>query len=132
MGSYRSTIMVASGPVGILGIRILQDRPISHRKLVLRHGEVPRISLPGTWLNRPQGCIRLCYVPSFTDGKGFASKGRFLLVKLTVLYGHPDDPDAFEEYYANTHMPLVDKCPTFRGMRRPGLSQRQTVASRPT
>src|SRR5829696_2622567 len=35
MGSYRSTIMVASGPVGILGIRILQDRPILHRKLVL-------------------------------------------------------------------------------------------------
>jgi uncharacterized protein (TIGR02118 family) len=30
------------------------------------------------------------------------------MVKLTVLYGHPDDPDAFEEYYANTHMPLVD------------------------
>jgi uncharacterized protein (TIGR02118 family) len=33
------------------------------------------------------------------------------MVKLTVLYGHPDDPDAFEEYYANTHMPLVDKMP---------------------
>jgi len=27
--------MVASGPVGFLGIRILQDRPISHRKLEL-------------------------------------------------------------------------------------------------
>jgi uncharacterized protein (TIGR02118 family) len=33
------------------------------------------------------------------------------MVKLTVLYGSPDDPDAFEEYYANTHMPLVDKMP---------------------
>jgi uncharacterized protein (TIGR02118 family) len=53
-------------------------------------------------------------VPSFTDGKGFASKGRFLMVKLTVLYGHPDDPDAFEEYYANTHMPLVDKMPNLQ------------------
>jgi len=31
--------------------------------------------------------------------------------KLTVLYGHPDDPEAFENYYANTHMPLVDKIP---------------------
>jgi hypothetical protein len=35
MGSYRSTIIVLSGPVGFLGIGILQDRPISHRKLVL-------------------------------------------------------------------------------------------------
>jgi len=32
-------------------------------------------------------------------------------VKLTVLYGHPDDPAAFEEYYANTHAPLVEKIP---------------------
>jgi uncharacterized protein (TIGR02118 family) len=36
------------------------------------------------------------------------------MVKLTVLYGHPDDPDAFEEYYANTHMPLVDKMPNLQ------------------
>jgi hypothetical protein len=28
-------MIVGSGPVGFLGIRILQDRPISHRKLVL-------------------------------------------------------------------------------------------------
>src|SRR5215213_3755587 len=80
----------------------------------LRKGELRRIHLPGTWLNRPQGCIRLCYMPSFTDGKGFASKGRFLMVKLTVLYGHPDDSDAFEEYYANTHLPLVEKMPNLQ------------------
>ena len=36
------------------------------------------------------------------------------MVKLTVLYGHPDDPDAFEEYYANTHMPLVDGIPNLQ------------------
>ena len=30
-------------------------------------------------------------------------------IKLTVLYGHPTDPDAFEHYYADTHMPLVRK-----------------------
>ena len=36
------------------------------------------------------------------------------MVKLTVLYGHPDDPDAFEEYYANTHMPLVDEMPNLQ------------------
>ena len=33
------------------------------------------------------------------------------MVKLTVLYLHPEDPDAFEEYYANTHMPIVHKIP---------------------
>lgn len=31
------------------------------------------------------------------------------MVKLTVLYGYPTDPEAFEDYYANTHMPLVGK-----------------------
>jgi uncharacterized protein (TIGR02118 family) len=36
------------------------------------------------------------------------------MVKLTVLYGRPDDPAAFEEYYANTHMALVDKIPNFQ------------------
>ena len=33
------------------------------------------------------------------------------MVKWTVLYEHPDDPDAFEDYYANTHMPMVRKIP---------------------
>jgi uncharacterized protein (TIGR02118 family) len=36
------------------------------------------------------------------------------MVKLTVLYGHPDDPAAFEEYYANTPMPLVDEMPNLQ------------------
>ena len=36
------------------------------------------------------------------------------MVKLTVVYGHPDDPAAFEGYYANTHMALVDKIPNFK------------------
>ena len=31
------------------------------------------------------------------------------MVKLTVLYGHPIDPSAFEKHYADTHMPLVAK-----------------------
>jgi uncharacterized protein (TIGR02118 family) len=26
----------------------------------------------------------------------------------------PDDPDAFEQYYANTHMPLVDEIPNLQ------------------
>jgi uncharacterized protein (TIGR02118 family) len=29
------------------------------------------------------------------------------MVKLTVLYGPPTDPAAFERYYAETHLPLV-------------------------
>jgi uncharacterized protein (TIGR02118 family) len=29
--------------------------------------------------------------------------------KVTVLYGHPTDPDAFEKYYRDHHMPLVAK-----------------------
>ncbi len=33
------------------------------------------------------------------------------MVKLTVLFGHPEDPEAFEEYYANRHLPLAAKLP---------------------
>lgn len=33
------------------------------------------------------------------------------MVTLTVLYGRPDDPDAFERYYAEHHMPLVATIP---------------------
>ena len=31
------------------------------------------------------------------------------MVKLTVIYGHPTDPEAFEKYYATTQPPLVEK-----------------------
>lgn len=31
------------------------------------------------------------------------------MIKLTVLYNQPEDPAAFESYYATTHMPLVSK-----------------------
>lgn len=33
------------------------------------------------------------------------------MVKLSILYGHPQDPTAFEDYYANVHMPLGAKIP---------------------
>ena len=36
------------------------------------------------------------------------------MVKGTALFGHPEDPEAFEEYYANTHVPLVQKIPTLQ------------------
>lgn len=31
------------------------------------------------------------------------------MLKATVLYGHPTDPEAFEKYYAETHTPLALK-----------------------
>ncbi len=31
------------------------------------------------------------------------------MIKITVLYAHPVDPNAFETYYSNTHMPLSVK-----------------------
>lgn len=33
------------------------------------------------------------------------------MVKLTVLYGHPTDTAAFDDYYANTHTPLAERIP---------------------
>jgi uncharacterized protein (TIGR02118 family) len=36
------------------------------------------------------------------------------MVKITGLFGHPEDPDAFEEYYASTHVPLVKKIPNLQ------------------
>jgi uncharacterized protein (TIGR02118 family) len=33
------------------------------------------------------------------------------MVRLTVLYGKPDDPDAFVNYYEGTHVPLANKIP---------------------
>lgn len=33
------------------------------------------------------------------------------MVTLTVLYGKPEDPQAFERYYADHHMPLVSAMP---------------------
>lgn len=29
------------------------------------------------------------------------------MVKLVVMYGHPEDPAAFEKYYAETHLPIA-------------------------
>jgi uncharacterized protein (TIGR02118 family) len=33
------------------------------------------------------------------------------MLKLTVLYNYPEDPETFEEYYANERLPLVAKMP---------------------
>ncbi len=31
------------------------------------------------------------------------------MATLTILYGHPEDPVAFEDYYANRHLPWATK-----------------------
>jgi uncharacterized protein (TIGR02118 family) len=36
------------------------------------------------------------------------------MVKLVVAYGQPEEPAAFDRYYADTHIPLVDKIPNLR------------------
>ncbi len=33
------------------------------------------------------------------------------MIKLTVIYGHPTDPTAFESYYNSTHMQIAGKIP---------------------
>lgn len=33
------------------------------------------------------------------------------MVKLVVMYGHPEDPAAFEKYYAETHLPIAGQIP---------------------
>ncbi len=35
------------------------------------------------------------------------------MIKLTVIYGHPTDVTAFEDYYKNTHLPLAAKMTGF-------------------
>jgi uncharacterized protein (TIGR02118 family) len=36
------------------------------------------------------------------------------MVKLVVAYGPPEDPAAFDQHYAETHIPLVQKIPNLR------------------
>lgn len=33
------------------------------------------------------------------------------MTKLTILYGHPTDAEAFEQYYNETHLPIAGKMP---------------------
>jgi uncharacterized protein (TIGR02118 family) len=42
------------------------------------------------------------------------------MVKLTVLYGPPTDPAAFDKYYLESHVPLADALP---GIRRNEVSK---------
>jgi len=42
------------------------------------------------------------------------------MVKMTLLYGQPKSPDAFEKYYAETHLPLAGR---MQGVRKIELSK---------
>jgi uncharacterized protein (TIGR02118 family) len=37
------------------------------------------------------------------------SKGTKHMIKMTLLYGRPVDPEAFEAYYSETHLPIAAK-----------------------
>ncbi len=37
------------------------------------------------------------------------------MFQLTVLYGQPQDSQAFDSYYAQTHAPLTQKIPGLKG-----------------
>jgi uncharacterized protein (TIGR02118 family) len=37
--------------------------------------------------------------------------GKCIMHVLTVCYGHPAGPAAFDAYYASTHAPLAEKIP---------------------
>ena len=37
------------------------------------------------------------------------------MIKLTVLYGQPQDPAAFDRYYRQVHAPLALKIPGLKG-----------------
>lgn len=37
------------------------------------------------------------------------------MYRLTVLYGHPADPEAFQEYYRRVHLPLAAKMQGLKG-----------------
>lgn len=49
---------------------------------------------------------RLDAVQPFVTCLALTLKGMHM-IKITVLYGQPAQPDVFEKYYAQTHLPLV-------------------------
>lgn len=37
------------------------------------------------------------------------------MIRLTVLYGHPVDPEEFDRYYHNIHIPIAKKMKGLKG-----------------
>nr|WP_307799507.1 EthD family reductase [Pseudonocardia alni] len=50
---------------------------------------------------------------------------------LTVAYGHPSDPAAFDDHYAATHSPLARSVPGYASSPR-ATARRWTAPGRPT
>jgi len=44
--------------------------------------------------------------PEHADIRPYRS-GDLTMIKVALLYGHPQDPLKFEQYYAETHLPLA-------------------------
>jgi uncharacterized protein (TIGR02118 family) len=36
------------------------------------------------------------------------------MIRLLVMYGHPKDPDAFDKYYQEVHLPIAKKIKGFK------------------
>ena len=36
------------------------------------------------------------------------------MYRVRITYGHPTDPEAFDSYYANTHVPIASRVPGVR------------------
>jgi uncharacterized protein (TIGR02118 family) len=53
------------------------------------------------------------------------------MVKAVVLYGPPEDVDAFERYYAGTHTALATASPACGGAKPRRASRRPTAANSP-
>ena len=47
--------------------------------------------------------------PHVAIGTASAAVAANATLNLTILYGHPENPEAFETYYANTHLQIADK-----------------------
>lgn len=52
------------------------------------------------------------------------------MFRLTVLYGHPTDPAAFQKYYHEIHIPLAQKMQGLRGWTI-GVCEPVVVGERP-
>ena len=54
------------------------------------------------------------------------------MVEAVVLYGPPEDPDAFERHYADTHTALATAIPGLQRFEAARGMRRRTAASSPT
>ena len=77
-----------------MGVRHDQKGELLHRRLVLGLGAFSAVAV--------------------LDGLQNVARAESGGIKLTVLYAKPKDPDAFNKYYLNKHMPLVAKIPGLR------------------